>query len=51
MSKKNSADNFNSEYETLPLADKSKIQKKTNISMPNEEDVKQAKDWVDSNEK
>ena len=42
---------FNSEYETYSLADKSKKQKKTNVSTPNEQDVKEAKDWVDTNEK
>lgn len=40
-----------SEYETLALAEHAKKQKNTQIAMPSEENVKEAKDWVDSNEK
>lgn len=39
------------EYETLALANSKTKDKKTKMSMPSREAVKEAKDWVDSNQK
>jgi len=39
------------QYETLALADSKRKDRKTNMSMPSVEAVKQAKDWVDENQK
>lgn len=38
-------------FETLAILDESDSTPVTNISLPSEEAVKDAKDWVDNNEK
>ena len=39
------------QYETLALAEHAKKENNTNIFMPDEENIKEAKEWVDFNEK
>ena len=39
------------EYETLALAEHEIKKQKTNVYQPSDENVKEAKDWVDYNEK
>lgn len=39
------------EFETFPLAEDSEREPETNETIPSESAVKEAKDWVDFNEK
>jgi hypothetical protein len=38
-------------YATAPLSNRERLQPRTGVNLPNESELRNAKDWVDANQK